>query len=231
MAYKAYLANKSKHTLRGVTTSLQPVIDKAVKTFAGDNAPPTVWDRARLLAADAVEKYDPTKSSNLKGHVYSQLQALNRLAPQITDPMPIPERMRRDRAEIYSAVEQLRNDMGREPTDEEVQEITGIPLKRVLKVKSVQHANIPLSVFEGTDTDEDATPEIAVSRRTPMDDWVDAVYHDSDSIDKIVLQHKSGYRGAQILGNQQIAKLLNISPAAVSQRAARLQARLEEFNG
>lgn len=153
------------------------------------------------------------------------------MAPKIMDPMPLPEKLRRDRAQVFTTMEQLRNEYGREPSDEEVMDITGIPLKRMLKVKQAMHAKIPLSVYEAGSEDESGTPDITSSSRSPMDDWLDAVYHDSNDIDKVILQYKSGYRGAPILSNQEIAAKLKLSPGAVSQRSAKLQARLGEFNG
>jgi RNA polymerase primary sigma factor len=125
----------------------------------------------------------------------------------------------------------MKTDLGREPSDEELADITGIALPRVIKVRKRMRSRVPFSVAEGEDDDENSGTDVAVSRRTPYDDWVDAVYHDLGEIDKIILQHRSGYRGAEILPNQEIAKKLGLSPAAVSQKAARIQARLDEFNG
>ena len=133
-------------TMRPVLEKLGPTIDKAVYKFAGPDAPPTVYDRARILAAGAVKSYQE-QGGSLSAHVYTNLQALQRLAPQIVDPLPMSEKLRRDRAQVYSQIENLHNEYGREPSDEEVASVTGLPLKRVIKVRGLMRAGVPLSSF------------------------------------------------------------------------------------
>jgi DNA-directed RNA polymerase specialized sigma subunit len=76
--------------------------------------------------------------------------------------------------------------------------------------------------------DEDADENLPGIAKDPMPEIHDYVYHDLDDIDKQVFQHRLGYRGSQVLPNQEIAKKLNLSSAAVTQRAGRIQKRLEE---
>jgi hypothetical protein len=69
-----------------------------------------------------------------------------------------------------------------------------------------------------------------VSSKSPEAVWADYVYHDLSDIDKIVFQHRTGYRGAPQLSNQEIARRLRLSPAAVTQRANRLQAKMNALH-
>src|SRR6185312_17560489 len=52
------------------------------------------------------------------------------------------------------------------------------------------------------------------------------LYPDCSPEDQLLLEHAFGLRGAERLAGRELAAKLNVSPAAVSQRAARLQARL-----
>ncbi len=184
------------------------------------------------MAAQAVKGYDPQFGASLQTHVYRQLQSLQRLAPNMQEPLAIPEKLRRDRGGVLRAIEELTNTLDREPSDEEISEHAGLPMKRVLRVRKNLRAGVPMSKVEESDADgeeEDGGYDPTTSNMTAEQEWVDAVYHDCGDIDRIILQYRTGYRGAPILSNQEIAKKLKISAPAVSQRAARLQSRLDEF--
>ncbi|HNX48550.1 MAG TPA: hypothetical protein PKL08_00180, partial [Thermoanaerobaculaceae bacterium] len=105
---------------------LNPTIEKALRAYA-PNATEVVRSRARIIAAGAIRSFKPDQGADLNTHVYRQLQRLQREAPQISDPMPQPERTRRDSGKIMAAISQAADDIGREPTDEEISELTGLP--------------------------------------------------------------------------------------------------------
>jgi DNA-directed RNA polymerase specialized sigma subunit len=166
--------------------------------------------------------------------VYRQLQRLQREGPKISDPMPMPERTRRDSGKIMSMISQATDDIGREPTDEELSELTGLPRRRVTKIRQGLRRRMPESQytegFGNDDDDGDNAPEAVTQEQTGYDDWVDATYHDLNETDKVILQYRTGYRGAPKLSNTDIAQRLKISPAAVSQRVTRIQAKLDEYH-
>ncbi len=213
-----------------MVTNLAPTISKAVKSFSPIQSP-TIHDRAKLMAAKAVKGYQPDRGASLDTHVFRQLQALQRVAPQIHDPMPLPERLRRDRAEVAGAIEKVQNDLGRDASDEEVSQLTKLPRKRITKVRQMMQSRLPLSSFEDAEENSEMEqPDLVAHQTTDEDEWMDAVYHDMGDIDRIILQHRTGYRGNPILPTQEIAKRLRMSPSAVSQRASRIQQRLDEFH-
>ena len=228
-----YQKKPSPQGLRGVVTDLQPTIDKALRAYA-PNATPVVQGRARILAAQAVRSFRPGTGADLHTHVYRQLQRLQREGPKISDPMPMPERTRRDSGKIMSMISQATDDIGREPTDEELSELTGLPRRRVTKIRQGLRRRMPESQytegFGNDDDDGDNAPEAVTQEQTGYDDWVDATYHDLNETDKVILQYRTGYRGAPKLSNTDIAQRLKISPAAVSQRVTRIQAKLDEYH-
>ncbi len=230
-AYGKWQAKPTPERLRNVLTTLQPVIDQAVAQYAGNKAPPTVSHRARLLAAKAVQGWQPTGGANLKTHVFRQLQAIQRMAPGVSDPFSPSERFRQNQNELFNATNIAQTQLGRDPTDEELSEATGLPIKRVIRVRSRMRARLPASTYEEPDEEHETKPDIIGSERTDADDWADAVYHDLGQRDKLIFMHRVGYRGADKLSNQQIAAQLGVSPGLVSQRAAHIQQRLDELYG
>lgn len=225
-----YSEDPSPQNLRGVVDALAPTIQKAVKSFAPIHTP-VVAHRARLLAADAVRSFSPTGGADLKTHVFRQLQRLQHEGPKITDPMPMPERMRRDNKAIMDALHNAGASLGSEVSDERLSELSGIPVKRILKIRKKMRKGISMSAFEAQGDDDDESPDIAQTSTDPYDEWVDATYHDLSDIDRVILSHRTGYRGAPVLSNSEIARRLKLSPGAVSQRANQIQSKLDQFNG
>jgi len=212
---------------------LNPTIEKALRAYA-PNATEVVRSRARIIAAGAIRSFKPDQGADLNTHVYRQLQRLQREAPQISDPMPQPERTRRDSGKIMAAISQAADDIGREPTDEEISELTGLPVRRVTKIRKGIRSRVSESQYTegfGNDDDSETDRDVTAAERTGYDDWIDAVYHDLPEVDRVVMQYRTGYRGAPVLSNVDIAKRLRLSPAAISQRVSRIQAKLDEYNG
>jgi DNA-directed RNA polymerase specialized sigma subunit len=227
--FQRYQTEKSPASLRAVVDDLSPVITRAVDAYV-PNASPVIRSRARLLAANAISKFDPSRGASLATHVHRQLQELQRIAPQLSSPLPMSQSLRRDRGAVLRATAEATNDLGREPSDEEVADRLHLSTKRVTKVRSQARTMLPQSMLEEVEDDDDKA-EIIASKRSPEDDWMDAVYHDLGDIDRVILQGRTGYRSAAMRSNQDLARALNLSPAAVSTRAARIQARLDSFRG
>ena len=213
--------------------TLNPTIEKALRAYA-PNATDVVRSRARIIAAGAVRSFKADQGADLNTHVYRQLQRLQRETPQITDPMAPPERARRDSGKILETIRQAADDIGREPTDEEIAELTGLPVRRVTKIRRSLRSRVSESQYTegfGNDDDEETDRDAVATERTGYDDWIDAVYHDLSEVDRVVMQYRTGYRGAPVLTNVDLSKRLKLSPAAVSQRVTRIQAKLDEYNG
>ena len=228
--YKAWRESQDPNDLRQVVSSLDNTISSASRAHAGQAArSPVVQQRARLIAARAVKSFDPDRGVALPTHVNNQLRELQRSAPAVVDPLSPPERFRRQQVEISQVTQDLEEQLGREATDEEISEVSGIPLPRVVKVRRRMRARIPTSVYEDSDDDDDAL-DVVDNRFTDEDLWHEAVYHDLGEVDRIIFMHRTGYRDADILSNTDIAQRVNLSPGAVSQRARRIQQRLEQYH-
>jgi len=224
-------ARSDPRALRQLVDTLSPTIDKAIYQWGGGSQSPVLRQRARLLAANAVKSFDPSRGAKLETHVMQQLQTLGREANTIAQPLPIPERFRRDQAAVRRAQSDLEDTLGREPTDEEIAELTGLSIRRLGKIRRLMLARVPWSSVEDKEDDESADNDVVAAENDPYSVWTDAVYHDLGEVDRVILQHRSGYRGHEVLSNADIARRLNMTPAAVSQRAARIQQRLDEFHG
>lgn len=213
--------------LRGVVNRLNPTLS-GVLSSAGLKSP-VLRDRAKLIAAKAAQSFDPTRGAKLKTYVSSQLRSLVRDAPKIQEPMVPGQKYRAESAELNNAKLRFTDSFGRDATDEELSELTNIPLRKVIRLQSSNRARIPMSMVEEADDDSNA-PDVIGSTRTPYDDWVDAIYYGLGDVDRLILMHRTGYRNAEVLEPQALAARAGLSVDAVQQRARRIQEQLDRFH-
>jgi len=215
--------------LKTVVDKLDPVIQGTLK--ASNIQSPIVKDRAKMVAARAIKSFDPTRGAQLHTHVSNQLKRLVSEAPRIQEPFVPSERFRKESNDIRNAMNGFTDRMGRDPTDEELADITYIPLKKVIKIRTASRARVPISAVEEANEDNEQGHDIVGSTRSKADDWAEAVYYGLGDLDKLIFMHRSGYRGADKLSNEGIAEKLHLSPQAVSARSRKIQEQLDSFAG
>lgn len=217
---------KDQRRLRGLVSGLKPVIDGTMRSAGISN--PVVLDHARLVAAKAIQSYDPTKGGKLGTHVATQLRSVVRDAPKMQEPLIPGERFRREAAELHRTGIKFIDSFGRDPSDEELSEMTSIPLRKVIRLRSSSRARIPMSMVEEAD-DDNSAPDVIGSTRSPYDDWTDAVYHGLGDVDRLILMHSTGYRSAEILDPEAMSSRVGLSSDAIRERSKRIQQQLDAF--
>ena len=221
--YRAYVAAPGPETSGPLLTALRPVVDEALKSYAGSEAQsPTLRARAKQMALEAVRRYDPARAK-LRTHLLSHLRGLRRVAERTTSAVYVPEQWRLDARRVDSALSELRDELAREPSEAELSARTGLPPARIRK--AVQVPGVLASSQAG-----DAVPVSHPSQRA-WETWVRAVHADLNPTDQVILEHSLGELfGRPTLPANQIAKKLNVSPGLVSQKKARIQQQLDEFD-
>lgn len=229
--YQTWRKSKSPEDLLKVVEQYQPVIDNAAHAIIGRHPDGVVRRRAQLLAAEAVQSYDPKKNVPLKYHIQTNLSPLRRWHRKVTEIVPIPERLRREAAQLNQAREELWEELDREPTEEEIADRTGISVKKQMKMRRRSRRGVSEGELVGgaMEDDESADFSPAVDFVDPGQEVIDYVYFDLDPEDQFLYRSRTGYRGAPILSNQEVARKLKISPGAVSQRANKIEKRIREF--
>lgn len=222
-AWKAHPDNKTRGAL---LKSVTPVIDRAVYTYAGPKPSPAVKSRARLMAMQAFDSYDPQKGT-MKNHLMGQLRGIQRYAGQQNQIISVPERVTLDKLNLQQAEEQLRDNLGRDPSDMEIANHTGLSLKRISYIRGASHG-VPTGSFVD-ESGEVYSPSSAVPGSADREDALrQLVYYDLGDVDQVVMDYTLGSNGSPKLSTQEIAKRLGITAGAVSQRKARIQGLLDE---
>ena len=228
-AYTQWQQNKTPDTNTALLKTLQPVIDTAVMSYAGNNANPTLRSKARLMALKALDTYDPARG-NVRTHLLSQMQSLRRASAQSQNIIAIPEQVGLDYSHLSDAEKELQDELSRDPTDEELAKKTGLSARRIQKIRAF---NQPLAEGLTTAVTDEAGMNNDVASTIPgatraEDAWFNFVYDDLTPTDKLVADLALGRHGRRRVSTQEIARRLNITPGAVSQRAAKIQAMLDK---
>lgn len=220
--YHAYVKNPTPETAAPLLTALHPVINEALRSYAGgESTTGTARARAKVMALDAVRRYDPNRAK-LRTHILSFTRGLRRVVERSTAPVYVPEQWRLDARKVDMTYPDMRDELGREPSDAELADRVGISLDRLKRARQVPGV-LAGSQAEGSGVELDAPDQKAWNL------WLQGIYHDSDPIDQVILEHSFGMHGKPILPAKDIAAKLNRSGGAISLRKARLDKELELY--
>lgn len=226
--YATWKANPSPEANDMMLKSLQPIIDNAVKTYTG-NSSPILRSKAKKIVVDTLPGYDP-KGSKLKTYVFNQLQGLKRFSMQQNQIISIPEQVQLDYNNLKKTENELKENLGREPSTEELSDATNLSLKRINYVRGLRMPTSEGTVSKPAEGMTDYGDPSVAARQTKQDlgAWHDFVYSSLSPVDKLIMEHSFGLYNKQVLSNEQIARKLGVSPAAISIRKNKIQQELDK---
>ena len=198
--------------------TMDRLVEHILPSLGVNASDPIVLYKAKVEARKAMKKYDPTKS-NVKTYLYHRLLPLKREQLKRNQILRFPERD----AQLLGGINVYKNKFleakGREPTDEEIRDHFSLSKKKYNQLLSTQKIGTH-SLTESLPTQKGKTREEV---------FTDYFYHDMTDIEKFIFKHKTGYAGAPIMSNQDIAKSLKLSSGAITQRAKGLSDRLQNY--
>ena len=222
-AFDSWTQKKTPEAMQELLRAADPVIGKALTSYAGGDK--SLKSHAKRLAIGAFRKFNPGMQTKLQTHLLIQLQPLQREYMKRTSTLKVPERIQLDKYRLDMADREIREMTGRDPSDDELSEKTGLSSKRIMRVREFSKGLISESQ---TGTAEEGVKLPGAEAISPEDIWVEYVHHDLDPIDKKILEWKTGLYGKEVLSTNEIARRLKVTPGAVSQRAAKIAMKIEE---
>lgn len=221
--YGKWKNDQTPENLHACVKSLQPTIDSVLATN-GATGNPQIAAQARVMVAKAIKTYDPEQGASLATWVTQQLRALSRNIRQTDNVMGVPDKMVLDSYAIYRAEKELEDELGKEPTIQEIADRAHISVKRITdinrKTKAVSHESAyqdgANEYLQGKDTDF-------------SQDAMDYVYNDSDRMDQKLMEYVLGYGGKPTLDNKQIMDKLQLTPVQLTRRKQRIADRMKEI--
>lgn len=225
--FHAWKNTPSPETTTQLLTAVDPVIRSAMRTYTGSSqTSPTLRSKAKLIVLNSLPRYD-LKQAKLRTYLMTNLQSMRRAAAEEGQIIGVPERVRLDQQRMRTAVADLTDKLGREPSDAELARKTGLSLKRLAHVRKAKPSLSEGQITVATD-DQEGYPADAVAAGEPgRDTYLSFIYHDLSPIDQFILEHSVGLHGKKVLPKMEIARRLKLSAGAISQRAAKIQAIID----
>lgn len=222
-----------KSKLDSLLKSLQPTIDYALATNNAKDDP-YIEAKAKLLAFDAVNKFDPQYGATLPTYLSSQLKKLTRIVRDARSPIRLPENVFYDIQNLKESERQLTDSLGREPDLQELADYMRVPISKIEKIRSQQIKQVSENQYfnnVNAKADED-TPSTLSEMGAIMPDNIrealDYTYSGLDHREKKILEWSTGFGGSPILSPADIAAKLGISQSQVSRLTAKIAVQVEE---
>ena len=213
-AWSRWKKSPSPNSMSLVLKSVQPAIDRSVRSVKGKN-PTLIGGEAKRLAIMAVKSYDPQMGTALSSHVFNHLKPLSRGTTNIGSVID-KSRLDRERIARYlSAHHDLTEQNSREPNDTELMDHLGIDARELTKMRKAATGEVP----EGS---MDYEPSLTIDEDPRMSMWTDYVYHQAKPIDKKIFDWKTGRNGNPKLPNAEIVKRLGMSEVYINSRARKM---------
>lgn len=146
---------------------------------------------AYRLAREAAETFNPASGNKFSTHLVNSLKKLSRISTKYGGILRVPENKQFKIHRMNQVEEELRNEIGREPTLAELAQATGMGLSEISGLKQARKKEVNVSSL--------AFSPVFIEDNN--DDWVHFVYFDLPSRDKLIMEHKTGFGGKKIMSN------------------------------
>lgn len=222
--YERWVADPSQDNLYKATQSLKPTIDSVLASM-GAAGNPQLLAKAKVVAAKAIQKYDPSAGASLPTYVTNQLRQLARDKRKSDSPIPMPDGVQLDAYAIYKAETELEDELGRDPSVEEIADRCHLSVKRIGDVRTKMRAVSNEGAFES----EDGETGLQGKPSDFSQEATEYIYNESDLTDKKIIEYTLGYGGAEQLDNKALMAKLKLTPVQLSRRRARISMRIGDI--
>lgn len=221
--YEIWRDAPTQDNLYNLVDSLKPTIQASVASLGGVDA--NIKSRARVIAAKAVQTYDPSKGTSLPTWVSQQIRQITRDIRKSNNILSVPENAQLEAYSLYKTEAELEDELGRPPTVEEIADKAHISVRKIEKLRKKIKAIATDSQMQA----EDGSSYVQGSETDYTPDALDYIYNDSDLKDKQLIEHMFGYGGSEIWDNQQIQNNLKLTPVQFTRRKIRLAGRIQNI--
>lgn len=187
-----------------------PILRSELRKYQGNLPPSTMEAYGKKYMIDALKNFDPAKA-NVTTHLVHNLQRLNRVNYDTSQVVRMSEELQRGVNVFKERKEYLTDKFGREPTIDELADELGWTESRIGRTERMLHSEMLSSGMA-----------LAPKSYEMEDPRLDYIYHDLAPTDKIIFQHKIGYKGSPILGLSDIAKKVKLSVPSISVRSKKI---------
>ncbi len=222
--YDKWSKDPTPDNMSEILTSLDPVISREIHRYTGPKS--LLRGKAKSLAIQAVRNFDSSKGAKLHSWVTTQLQQLNRYGQSLR-PIYVPEVSSRESSELNTVSTRLSDELGRQPSHDEIADETGLSVRKVQRLLKAKPAILSESQLF-TDPESGLTSLPATSEVDVIGESAEVMYPSFSERDKLIYDYKTGKGGKPPLNNLAIARKLGVTPALISQRTKDMAQRILE---
>jgi DNA-directed RNA polymerase specialized sigma subunit len=226
--YEAWSANKSPTTLTPLIKALEPTIRSSMAVHGYNNDRNIEWKVKNHLIDQLENRYDPSKGTNVKTFTYETMKRIPRIAASQKHGIHVPESADYDLRRLRGVEQDLLDKLGREPTEAELGDALGLSPSRIQKVRErygkaelTESMNLATGAGSASAKNDNDVEDPALKL------WIQYTVDSLSPRDRKIYEWLTR---ARPLPKTEIAKRLGISPAAVTQRTAKIVEMLNEFN-
>ena len=217
-AYNKWVVDQSPENMAGLVSAFMPTINSEIQQYSGSKS--LLRARAKAYVVDAIRSFDPTGTANLNTWVVTNLKQLSRYGKRLR-PIRASEDIIRNAAELNKVTKDLEDQLGRRPTEEELQDATGWSVKELRKMQAATVATVNSGGLAIKDP-ESGPEDPLIDQMNNLPYALDATYMSLNQRDKDIFDYRLGRHGKEQLSGNDIAKRLGVTPAYISQRAAHI---------
>lgn len=220
--WESWKKSPTKDNLYEILHDLDPIIMKRVNMFNTAEIPKeALTTKAKILTIEALDNYDPSKSA-LNTHTYNYLRKLSRYVGENQNVGKIPENRIRQITVYKSAVNELSDELDREPSFQELSEKLKWPVEEIHRMDAELRNTTASSIFEG-----DIISSALSSDRTSR--VIRNIYYELSPEEARVYEYLMGAKGKQQLSETEIAKKLGMSIPKVSRIKHKIHKKIEQY--
>jgi DNA-directed RNA polymerase specialized sigma subunit len=218
--WKSWKRSKDPSVLQQLLNQMNPIINREVNRWAASMSRSLLEAEGRRLAVKAFNEYDPNHGAALSTFVASRLPKLSRLVYANQNTARLSETKALLFHSYNSAMNELKDRHGREPTSDELADHLGWSPKKLADFQKQSARKEFIESEEHPDFDD-----------SESDHMVDFIYHDLTPLQKKIFEYTTGYQGSPKLTGAQITKKLAITQGQLSYQKSLIVKNVEKVRG
>ncbi|MCB5270530.1 MAG: hypothetical protein LHW56_01645 [Candidatus Cloacimonetes bacterium] len=221
--WKVYHTSRSPKDREALLKRLDPILQSQVNKWAGPVPRGVLENEAMVLAAKALDTYNPNLGAALSTHIVNNLAPISRLVYTYQNAARIPENITLKLRTFNDAKERLTVTHGFTPTVDQLHQELGWSVNELNRVENSMRNDLVESVG-GLDD------RFFSSVADDEEDMLEALYFDLLPEEKKLFELVTGFHGRKVCSNPEIMQAMGWSQAQLSYKKRLLTKRIAELS-